>query len=269
MEKIRQAVEKAKSQLGNRSGKRRSRSSKYRKDLSDLRYSQTKQVELNAAHLEKHRIVALNKQDPYSMTFDLLRTQVLQKMEQNGWRTLGIISPIPECGKTVVAINLAMSIAQYMNKSVMLVDFDLRRPKVASYLGLKSEKSLNDVLEDQAEVEEALVSPGLSKLVVLPTNKPIKNSAELLASNQVFELIQDFRDRYSERVVIFDLAPTVVADDTISLLPQLDCVLMVVGDGMVSKSEMAEGLEHLKNTNLLGTVLNKADVEPPSYYYDY
>jgi hypothetical protein len=82
-------------------------------------------------------------------------------MEEHGWRTLAIVSPVPECGKTVVAINLAISIAHHTDKTAMLVDFDLRKPKIGEYLGLPAGKSLNEVLEGDADVSEAFVNPGM------------------------------------------------------------------------------------------------------------
>ena len=201
------------------------------------------------------------------MSFDLLRTHVLQKMEENGWRTLAVTSPTPEAGKTVVAINLAMSIAQQTNKTAMLVDFDLRRPKIGTYLGIPMEKSLNDLLDGTAELPDVLVNPDMPRLVVLPTKSPVKNSSETLSSKKIAELIKDLRERYESRIVIFDLPPVLVTDDAIALLPQIDCVLMVVANGMSTKREIEDSLMHLPAAKLIGTILNKADIEPRDYYY--
>src|SRR5664279_1115032 len=164
MERIKQAIEKVKGQHSSESRREQSRpgtqgatykpSTSQNHDDLDIRYTYTRVVKLRKEHLEKNRIVAFNKNDPKSMSFDLLRTHVLQKMEEKGWRTLAITSPTPESGKTVVAINLAMSIAQQTNKKSMLVDFDLRRPKVGIYLGIPMEKSLNDLLDGTAELKD-------------------------------------------------------------------------------------------------------------------
>jgi protein-tyrosine kinase len=268
VEKIKQAIEKAKQQNGDTAKPQRPAAvpPTQAPEIGEISYRQTRVVELDSPHLEKHRIVALNKSDLSSVSFDLLRTQVLQKMEEHDWRTLAIVSPVPECGKTVVAINLAMSIAHHTSKTAMLVDFDLRKPKIAEYLGLPSGKSLNDVLESDADVSEAFVNPGMPRLVVVPTAQSIRKSAEMLASGKVKALVQDLRDRYKERIVIFDLPPLLNVDDAISVLPQIDCVLMVVGNGMVTKHEMDESLRHLHSTKLLGVVLNKAEVPQRNYY---
>lgn len=278
MERIKQAIEKVKNQQTieaaklpqARSGGQNTGAVPQPIDaLEELSYNQTRVVALQAEHLEKNRIVAFDKNDPKSMAFDLLRTQVLQKMDEQGWRTLAITSPTPEAGKTVVAINLAMSIAQQTNKTAMLVDFDLRRPKVGTYLGLPMEKSLNDLLDGTAELADVLVNPDMPRLVVLPTRNPIKRSSEILSSKKITDLIKDLRDRYESRIIIFDLPPVLIIDDAIALLPQVDCVLMVVANGMSTKREIEDSIRLLPTANFIGTILNKAEVDPNAGYYYY
>jgi len=229
-------------------------------------YVQTRVVPLRAEHLERNRIVAYNKNSNLSTSFDLLRTQVLQSMEENGWRTLAITSPTPEAGKTVLAINLAMSIAHHTTKTALLVDFDLRRPRVGASLGLAMEKSLNELLTNKAGLEEVMVNPTLPRFVVLPTREPIPLSTELLSSPKVSNLIGELRERYDSRICIFDLPPLLSSDDAITLLPKFDCVLLVVANGMNSKKEIEDCMYHLATANLVGTVLNKAGPQPRSYY---
>ncbi|MFZ5523291.1 MAG: CpsD/CapB family tyrosine-protein kinase [Pseudomonadota bacterium] len=279
MERIKQAIEKVKKQHSSEAGRFTQPhpdnqgtaftplSPQANIDLEDFRYTHTRVVKLQLAHLENKRVVAFNKNDPKSLIFDLLRTKVLQKMEENGWRTLAITSPTPEAGKTVVAINLAMSIAQQTNKTAMLVDFDLRRPKIGACLGIPMEKSLNDLLDGTSELPDVLVNPDLPRLVVLPTRNPVKKSSETLSSKKIANLIRDLRERYESRIVIFDLPPVLGIDDAIALLPQIDCVLMVVANGMSTKREIEDSLHHLPATKLIGIVLNKAETEPMDYYY--
>jgi len=242
-------------------------SSQSQVELDNVSYTHTSVVKLKMDHLEKNRIVAFNKNDAMSMNFDLLRTQVLQKMKENGWRTLAITSPTPEAGKAVVAINLAMSIAQQTDKTAMLVDFDLRRPKIGTYLGLPMEKSLNDLLGGSAVLADVLVNPDMPRLVVLATKTPVRRSSETLSSKKIADLIKELRERYESRIIIFDLPPVLVIDDAIALLPQIDCVLMVVANGMSTKREIEDSLRHLPAEKLVGIVFNKAEMQPMDYYY--
>lgn len=272
MERIRQAVDKAKvdgvpNSQANLADELVVAPPEHGNGIEAVEYSQTRVYEPDLDHFERHRIVAFSKMNRHSAYFDMLRTQILSKMDEKGWRTLAIVSVTPENGKTMVAINLAMSIAHNDNKTAILVDFDLRRPKVAHYLGIPRGKSLNEVLSGEASVHEAMVNPGLPKFVVLPADRPVPKSSEMLSSNKVLELVQELRERYPERIVIFDLPPLLYSDDAISILPAIDCVLLVVGNGMVSKSELDEGLRYLQTSNVLGAVLNKADVQPRDGYY--
>jgi len=233
----------------------------------DILYRQTPVVELNAAHLESQRIVAHQKLHPATWAFDLLRTQVLQKMDENGWRTLAITSPTAESGKTVVAINLAISIAQHTNRSALLVDLDLRRPQIAVSLGLPADVSLNQVLAGTTAVENAMVNPGIPRLVVLPTLRAIPGSAETLASGKVAALLRELRERYDDRVLVLDLPPVLAADDVLAVLPQVDCVLMVVGNGTSTRKEIDESISQLSKSQLLGVILNKDDAPSGNAYY--
>lgn len=236
-------------------------------DLGSLQYSKTAVVSLDAAHLERHRIISHQKSHPDSWAFDVLRTQVLQKMDENGWKTLAVTSPSVESGKTVVSINLAISIAQLTNRTALLVDFDLRRPSVARSLGLERPLSLNDYLGDRVDLGEALVNPGIERFVVLPTNQPVTGASEVLSSAKVGNLIADLRERYGDRIVIFDLPPVLAADDVMTVLPRIDCVLMVVGSGVSTQSEVEEAMNRLSKANLLGVVLNKDEVPAQNAYY--
>lgn len=274
MEKIKDALDKAKKQgSGSDQNPRkfvvrnRSRAAADEDELGSIVYSKSAVVDLDPAHLENNRIVALNKHDPMSWIFDSLRTQVLQLMTEHNWRTMAVVSPTPEAGKSVVSINLAISIAQQPQKTATVVDFDLRRPSVAHYLGIKRERSLNDVLAGEVDLSEIMVNPGIPRLTILPTNQPVDKSSELLSSKSVERLVSDLKDRYSSRVVIFDLPPILNADDAMVLLPQMDCVLLVVGDGVHTESEIAEAMRLLSKSNILGVVVNKAEVEPRAYYY--
>ncbi len=273
MEKIKDALDKARVQRSGQATIPTTISNKVmskiveENELDSIIYNETNVIKLNPEHLEHNRIVALNKHDPMSWVFDSLRTQVLQKMDENNWRTIAVISPTPEAGKSVITINLAISIAQQSQKTAMIVDFDLRKPRIAQYLGIKREKSINDYLAGNAELSEIIVNPGIPRLTVIPTNKPVKQASETLSSNNIQKLIVELRERYNSRIVIFDLPPILNADDAMVLLPQVDCVLLVMGNGQHTEVEIDETMRLLAKTNILGVVVNKAEVEARDYYY--
>jgi len=276
MEKIKQAIEESKrnkaSETPATSDEAKQPTEKpasVASQASDIVYEQTKVVKLDPEHLAMNRIVSFNKNDHLSLGFDILRTQVISKMKENGWRTIAITSPTQACGKTVVSINLAMSIAHHTDTTTMLVDFDLRRPSIKKYLGLPAGPSLNDVLSGDTTVAESLVNPGLDRFVVLPTAMPVSHSSEMLSSQKVTNLVQEIRDRYAERIVMFDLTPLLGSDDAMIMLSQVDCVLVVVGNGMVSNDQLSETMRYIDPDKLVGTVLNKSESKQANEYYDY
>lgn len=279
MEKIKDALEKAKSRVEQKpvgaaapaptAGPTQENIQELANEtnLNAINYTNTKTVELSAQHLEKNRIVAYNKSESATWIFDKLRTQVLQKMQENNWNTIAVLSPTPASGKSFVAINLAISIANQPQKTAMLVDFDLRKPRVAKYLGLDCEKSLNDYLDGRAALQEVLVNPGLPHLVVLPTIRPVSHPAEVLSSARVNVLMKEISSRYDSRIIIYDLPPILNADDALIMLKKVDCALLVVGNGMVKETEIEEAMHHIPKDKLLGVVLNKAEVSTEDYYY--
>ena len=228
-------------------------------DLDYITYTETRVVPLETSHLEEHRIVAANKIDPRAMAFDMLRTKILGAMNANGWRTLAITSPKPDCGKTTVAINLAISVARQPDCTALLVDFDLRQPRVGAYLGLPPENALIDCIVGRRPVKDALINPGIPRLVVLANARSVSRASELLSGQRVKELVSEFRQRYDKRILIFDMPPVLTADDTIAFLPQVDCTLLVIASGTSTKSDVEECQRLLASNNLLGVVLNKAD----------
>ena len=223
-------------------------------------------VAVDPMNLERHRIVAGNKEDLRTASFDLLRTQVLREMRNNGYRTLAVTSPVAQCGKTTLAINLALSIASRTDPSVLLGDFDFRRPKIAEYLGIRPDRDLSDYLSGDALLEEVLVDPGIPNLLLLPNLKARRGAAEALTSPHMRSLMEALKTADMERVYVLDLPPMLPTDDTMSFLPYVDAVLMVVADGSTKKPDLDESLRLLTGAPLLGVVLNKSDAKLRSYY---
>ena len=188
-------------------------------------------------------------------------------MSENSWQTLAIVSPTPESGKTIVSINLAVSIAHQPQKTALLLDFDLRRPRIANYLGLHADKSINEYFAGQAGIEEIITNPDIQRLVVIPTMRPILRSAEMLSSNKTKDLIQELKHRYESRIIILDLPPLLSTDDAMVVMPQVDCVLMVVANGVSTPEEIEKAFNLLPKEKLVGVVYNKADEEAKAYYY--
>jgi protein-tyrosine kinase len=226
------------------------------------------ETKLDGAYLQSKRITSYDGNDRHSRFFDMLRTQVLQSMDLKGWKVLAITSPTPSCGKTLTAINLALSIARQPERSALLVDMDLRKPQVADCLGLKRDKGVLGVLEGQIALTSAVIQARVDncKFEVL-TTASTSHSSDLMSSSAMSTLLQDLRIGGQSRIVILDLPPLLTSDDVIAILPQVDCVLLVAAVGTSTVSEIEECNKHLQSVDLIRFVLNKVPESSTNYNY--
>jgi protein-tyrosine kinase len=216
----------------------------------------TRVIPVQTRVLRNNRIVAGIALEPEADLYRMLRAQVLKRLGESGSSTLGICSPGPEAGKTLTAINLAVSMSLDANQTVLLVDLDLRKPNVAERFGLKVSAGLSDYLFDQAQLSECLISPGIERLVLLPGGNAIHNSSEALTSPQMTKLAKELKERYPDRIVIYDLPPLLSSDDAMVFLPKIDATLLVVREGSTRASDIRRSIGLLQDSNLIGTVLN-------------
>jgi protein-tyrosine kinase len=231
---------------------------------------QNQEVALNAAYLESNRIIAHDDVDPRSKFFDMLRTQVLQSMDQRHWKILGITSPTPGCGKTVTALNLAFSIARQPERSVLLVDLDLQKPQVANSIGCNFKSGVISVLGGQMDLTSAIVPAcvGNCRINVLPAEGSTSDSSAWMVSRAMSTMLQDIRRDYGPHTIVLDLPPMLSSDDVIAVMPQLDCVLLVAAVGKSTVAEIEECNRHLHSTEVVRLVLNKVpELNTPYYLY--
>lgn len=226
---------------------------------TSILYTKTRTFSPSADLLESNRIVGPASRDPAAAAFRMLRTQVLQRMDENCWRSLAILSPGSDDGKTTTAINLAISLANDHRHTVLLVDFDLRRPTVGQKLGITPEWGADDILSGNARVEDCLCHPeGFDRLVVLPARAAMANSSDVLAGPRGRELVAELRSRYPDRILLFDLPPVLAADDALAFLPLAECGLVIAAEGSTSRDDLLRCMELLRKTPIVGTVLNRA-----------
>lgn len=222
-------------------------------------YITTRKVQLDSVHLKSRKIVGGMAHDPSSDPFRQLRGQILQKMRSNNWQTLAITSPNSGNGKTLTAINLAISLSQEVNQTVLLADFNLRHPSVAQTMGIDGlEYGITDYLDHQIPLESILINPEYSRLVILPGTKQLSFSSEMLSSPKMQSLHQELRNRYQDRIILFDLPPLLVHDDALAFIRHVDATLLVIEDGGATKIELERSIRLLDKYPLAGTVINKA-----------
>jgi capsular exopolysaccharide synthesis family protein len=196
---------------------------------------------------------------PFVDAYKILRTQVTHRLRENGWNVLGVTSPGYGEGKTLTAVNLAISLAMETTQTVLLVDSDLRDPSVHRAFGLKDCRGLADYLLDGTPLEDLLLHPGIGRFVLLPGGRPISSSTEILTSPKMVALVEELKHRYPARIVIFDLPPLLHTADVLAFSPYTDALLMVVEEGKTTGDELQRALGLVKSSRpVLGTVLNKS-----------
>ncbi len=231
-----------------------------------IQYTKTHVYEPTAEALEANRIVDPSASVPAAAAFRMLRTQVLQRMDERSWRSIAVLSPNADDGKTTTAINLAIAMANDHHHTVLLVDCDLKHPAIASTLGITPELGLNDVLRGEAKVEQCLYHPaGFDRLVILPARAALANSSEALCGPRGRELVAELKARYPERIVLFDLPPILGADDALAFLPLVDCGLMVVAEGVTRREDLLRCMELVSKSPIVGTVLNRSTTVSSAY----
>ena len=224
-------------------------------------------VRLHPEALKANRIVTDDRM-PASAAYKMLRTRVLQRMRRNGWTTLAVTGTCPGEGKTLTAINLAMSLARDVNTSTVLVDLDLRKPAIYRYLGISPQHSITDCLEGTSPLEKAVVNPGIDRLGLLLNRQSYTDSSELLSSPQMSALVEKLREGEG-RIVIFDLPPMLATDDMLAFCPLIDSILLVLSQGTTKQDDLLAAKELLQEINVVGVILNRSSEDAAPYYYYY
>jgi len=261
MERIKQALEKARQERQTRQGTATASPEPSASTPTSPGQAVTQRVALDRKALRDNKIIAGLEPGAFSDAYSLLRTQVLQRMRENNWNTLAVTSPCEREGTTLTAINLAISIAREVNYTVLLIDANLRHPWMLEQLGLAHRKGLSDYLTGDVPLGELLFRPdNLEHLVILPGGRPMRDSSEMLSSPKMGQLVEEMKARYPDRIIIFDLPPVLGTDDTLAFAPNVDTALLVVSEGVTQKQDIERAVDLLGVTNVVGTVLNKAEV---------
>jgi protein-tyrosine kinase len=211
------------------------------------------------AELKERRVISTNDAQPAGHAYRMLRTQVLQRARSHGLTTLGVVSAVNGEGKTLTAVNLALSLAAEPNQTVLLLDLDLRRPAVARTLGLGCARGLESWFGGDEPVKNVCYGiEGVERFYVLPTLVPVSGSSEVLAGIGTRKLFNELKGRDPGRMLIVDLPPVLLSDDALTVAPLLDGVVLVVNERRTRREDIVRVVELMGNTRIVGTVLNRS-----------
>jgi protein-tyrosine kinase len=219
---------------------------------------QYRSTTMNPAALAANKIL-VDKSDPYAIAaYNIVRTRLLQRLAANEWSSVAVTGSQPGEGKSLTAINLAIALARDENTWVYLVDMDLKRPSVATQLGLEVEQDLSDYLHGTAQIEDVIYDPGIPRLAVLPNRCAAEHPSELLGSARMDALVEHLRSERPKRVIIYDMPPLMSSDDVLTFAPRVDGILMVVSEGTTDRKLLQAARHVLSEMNLIGVVLNRS-----------
>jgi protein-tyrosine kinase len=222
----------------------------------------------DVVRMEENRILPQIADRAALRAYKIMRTRLLQRLGQNNLQTVAVTGTDTGQGKTLTAINLAIALAQDTNTSVFLVDLDLQRPMIGTYMGMTFKHGLGEYLTGEAELDQIIYSPGIERLAVIPNSTSFEHSSERLTGPRMRELESFLKAESPPRIVIYDMPPLLLSDDVLTFAPQVDGILLVVSEGFTTRSALKKSKEILAEMNLIGVVLNRStERDDAAYYY--
>lgn len=181
-----------------------------------------------------------------------------------------VTSSLPGEGKTFVAVNLAISLAMELDKTVLLVDADVSRPSVLKRLGLPPSPGLLDILTNPSlQVADVMMRTNIDKLTLLPSGKANGRATELLASDAMDRLLDELATRYSDRIVVFDAPPLLPSTESRVLATYMGQVVIVVEADRTPQKSLMQALATIESCPIVLPLLNKIGRSEVGSYYGY
>lgn len=221
--------------------------------------------------IDPHVVLHSDPTSPISEQYKILRTNLVSLSTGNKpLKAFVVTSAIHGEGKTITSINLAMALATDLaKKSVVLVDADMRKSRVAKYLGAEIQSGLSEYLSGTADLDSVLLNTGIENLSFIPAGKVPNNPSELLGSGKMKELIGVLKAKFD--FVIFDTPPIVPVTDPVVIGSQVDGVIMAIQAGRTQRGVIkhAINLVNQARAKLLGHVMTNVEYHIPEYIYRY
>lgn len=230
-------------------------------------------IPVDPVRLDDSLVITAARTDPAHGAFDVLRTRMVQAMEERGWRRVGITSPTKDCGKSFTALNLAVTLSRYGGHRSVLLDLDLHFPSLAGLTGVANPGPIGELLRGRVAPVDHLRRFGPNRMhigdnVALGLNDRAEAyAAELFHTPQMVESLARIEADLAPDLMLFDLPPALAQDDVIAMAPHFDCVLIVLGGGVTTPREVRESLRRIgEDKPVLGMILNMAEISGEDAY---
>ena len=220
--------------------------------------------------------------EPSSMAgeqFRKLRTRIIKPGTENTTKTILITSAMAGEGKSLVAINFAVSIAAELHSYALLVDCDLRNPTLSRWFGFDEANGLSNYLVGQVELPDILIKTTVDKLSIIPGGALQENPVELIGSQKMKSLVADLKARYADRYIILDSSPLLATTEPSVINEMVDGIIIVIRAGVTPRESVQQAIKLLDKKKIIGVVLNDLEFKTEAlirryfgsdrYYYNY
>ena len=235
---------------------------------AEIRDDSLSQAEGHIEHstIDEDMIALIKPQSFEAEQFKILRTKLLFPTSGNPARSIMVTSAVPGEGKSFVAANLAISIAHSIQEHVLIIDSDMRMPSIHRQFGFDNVPGLSEYLANGTPLNTLLLKTKVDKLSILPAGKPPHNPSELLSSQRMSKLLEEVRERYSDRYIIIDSPPPKLTAEANAIARQVDGILLVVKYGSTPRDMVTDLIELLGKEKILGVVFNRVDMRSSNYF---
>ncbi len=236
-------------------------------DDKDSKSENVKRVETET--IDNPYIVTINQPDStITEEYRRLKSMLIRETKTDFLNTIMITSSINGEGKSITAVNLAITLAQEIDHSVILIDADLRKPMIHEYLGIRYQYGLSDYLTQDIDLSDVFIKTGIGNMVFIPAGRAVENPVELLSSEKMKTLINDIKHRYINRYVIIDTPPILSCAEGITMGSYVDGIVFVIQEGHAQKKTIEDALNMIQGLNILGVVYNNAsETNLDGHYY--
>lgn len=225
---------------------------------------------LENTKIEPHIVSFHDSSSPIGEQYKIIRTNLQSLRATRNLKVFAITSSIGGEGKTVTSVNLAITMAHDLNdKKILLIDADMRKGKVAKYLGFFQAPGLSEILKGEIEPDATFVSPNINNLTIIPSGRTPRNPAELLGSKKMAGLLESLKGRFD--YIFIDTPPVMPVTDSCLLGAMADGVVMVIQSGRTQRDIIKHAEHRLiqAHANLLGYIMTGIEYHLPQYLYRY
>lgn len=246
-------------------------------DQAEQEKKTSRQVNIDLKRLHDLGIITrIDEKSRIAEEFRIIKRPLIQNSFNRGeghnknCNLIMVTSALSGEGKSFCATNLAMSIAMEQDHTVLLVDADVARPSLPRYLGIRPNKGLMDVLlDDNLDLSDVILRTNIEKLSILPSGRRSKRATELLASQDMSDLLTHISRRYHDRIVIFDSPPLILTTESRVLATEMGQIVMVVEAEKTPKKQVLAALEQIESCSDIKLIYNKSQPFNSNNYFDY